>query len=84
MVLNMIGKCSECGKRRKLYHAVGSTVNALWCANCIAKHKNAITQVYEPEPHASPKDDLITKIAKIYGVSKEYVANNIGEFIKEQ
>jgi hypothetical protein len=45
----MIGKCSECGKRRKLYHAIGSTINALWCANCIAKHKEAIETVYEVE-----------------------------------
>jgi hypothetical protein len=53
MVLNMIRRCSECGKRRKLYHAVGSTINALWCANCIAKHKEAIETVYEinEEPH---------------------------------
>jgi hypothetical protein len=43
----MIRRCSECGKRRKLYHAIGSTVNALWCASCIAKHREAIETVYE-------------------------------------
>jgi len=43
----MIGRCSECGKRRKLYYAVGSTINALWCSECIAKHKDNIQKVYE-------------------------------------
>jgi hypothetical protein len=47
MVLAMIGKCSECGRRRKLYYAVGSTINALWCAECISKHKDNIEKVYE-------------------------------------
>jgi len=45
----MIGKCSECGRRRKLYHAIGETINALWCAECISKHKETITRVYEVE-----------------------------------
>jgi hypothetical protein len=45
--IKMIGRCSECGKKRKLYHAIGSTVNALWCAECISKHREAIEWVYE-------------------------------------
>jgi hypothetical protein len=55
MVINMIGRCAECGKRRKLYYAVGSTINALWCGQCIAARREAIETVYEiPEKPTFP------------------------------
>jgi hypothetical protein len=64
MVLAMIGKCSECGKRRKLYHAIGSTINALWCSECIAKHKDNIWRVYEID------EEAICHLRKVaYGLS---------------
>jgi len=45
--VTMIGKCSECGRRRKLYLAIGNAVIALWCANCIAKRRDSLYSAYE-------------------------------------
>jgi hypothetical protein len=34
-------------------------------------------------PSQCKSNDLFSKLAEVYGVSEEYVANNIGEFVKE-
>jgi protein-arginine kinase activator protein McsA len=51
------------------------------CEKCLQKRNRKYSKT---KNDIAQEDDLITKIAKIYGVSKEYIANNIGEFIKEQ